>query len=155
MRRTDREITDRKKMLAILSACDCCRLGLLDGNGAYIVPLNFGYEEVDGELYLYFHSAENGKKIDLVKTQKTAAFEMDRKHQLVEGESACAYSYLYQSIMGNGVIQLINDHEEKLHALKVFMSHYATEDEWAFQEEQVKKVAIIKMKVTDWSCKEH
>ena len=41
MRRKDREVTDFDKMMEILSACDCCRLGLVDENGAYIVPLNF------------------------------------------------------------------------------------------------------------------
>ncbi len=53
MRRKDREVTDFDKMMEILSACDCCRLGLVDENGAYIVPLNFGYEEADGKLFLF------------------------------------------------------------------------------------------------------
>ena len=30
MRRRDREITDRDKMLEIVAECDCCRLGLVD-----------------------------------------------------------------------------------------------------------------------------
>ena len=43
MRRKDREITDFNKMLDIMEACDCCRIGLADKSEAYIVPLNFGY----------------------------------------------------------------------------------------------------------------
>lgn len=155
MRRKDREVTDYNKMIEILSACDCCRLGLVDENGAYIVPLNFGYEEVDGKVLLYFHSSAVGKKIDLIKTQETASFEMDRKHQLVEGTIACAYSYLYQSIMGKGIIQMLDNYEEKVHALQVLMSHYSAKGEWQFKKKQVDLIAVIKMEVTNWSCKEH
>lgn len=155
MRRKDREVSDYNKMMKILSACDCCRLGLVDENGAYIVPLNFGYEEVQGKLLLYFHGAAAGKKLELIRTQKTASFEMDRRHQLVEGEIACAYSNLYQSIMGNGTIQLLDEYEEKIHALKVLMSHYSNKNEWDFKKEQVDMIAVIKMEVTNWSCKEH
>lgn len=38
MRRTDREILDFEQMLAVVEACSCCRLGLIDEAGAYIVP---------------------------------------------------------------------------------------------------------------------
>lgn len=155
MRRNDREITEQNKMMEILSACECCRLGLIDENGAYIVPLNFGYEEVEGKIFLYFHGAADGKKFDLIRMQKKASFELDRKHQLIEGETACAYSYLYQSIMGNGMIQILNNYEEKIHALRMLMSHYSDKKDWNFKKEQVEKIAVIKMEVTNWSCKEH
>lgn len=155
MRRKDREVTDYDKMTEILSACDCCRLGLMDENGAYIVPLNFGYEELNGKLLFYFHSAASGKKMELIRAQKTASFEMDCKHRLSQGATACSYSYLYQSIMGNGILQIVNEYEEKLHALKVFMSHYSNQDEWDFKKEQIDMTAVIKMEITNWSCKEH
>ena len=48
MRRTDREVTDPAAIDAIIRACPCCRLGLRDGEGVYLVPLNFGFANVDG-----------------------------------------------------------------------------------------------------------
>ena len=45
MRRKEREVTDYNKMIEILKSCDCCRIGLVDDKGAYIVPMNFGYED--------------------------------------------------------------------------------------------------------------
>lgn len=75
--------------------------------------IKLGYEEKSGKLTLYFHGASEGKKIDLIKQQNTASFEMDTKHQLVEADVACSYSYLYQSIMGKGKISLVGDSEEK------------------------------------------
>ncbi len=41
MRRKEREVTDYNKMIEILKSCDCCRIGLVDDKGAYIVPMNF------------------------------------------------------------------------------------------------------------------
>ena len=99
MRRQDREIKDFQRMTDIAASCDCCRLGLMDSQGAYILPMNFGYEEKDGVLMLYFHGACEGKKIGLIREQGVASFEMDASHQLIKGDSPCAFSYAYQSIM--------------------------------------------------------
>ena len=63
MRRKDREITEFEQMRVILDACDCARLGLVDEQGAYIVPMNFGWEEQNGKLALYFHGAADGKSL--------------------------------------------------------------------------------------------
>ena len=109
MRRKDREITDYNKMLEILHQCDCCRLGFIDDIGTYIVPLNFGYEELNANLVLYFHGAREGKKLDLIKTQNQVGFEMDRKHELIEGNIPCAYSFKYQSIIGKGKIEILEN----------------------------------------------
>lgn len=70
MRRKEREITDYNTMLEIVRKCDCLRLGFVDGDDAYIVPLNYGYEDKDGELVIYCHGAKDGRKADLIK--KTA-----------------------------------------------------------------------------------
>lgn len=42
-------------MLEIVAECDCCRLGLVDNGEAYIVPMNFGFEDAGSALTLYFH----------------------------------------------------------------------------------------------------
>ena len=155
MRRRDREITDPEKMLAIVEACDCCRLGFVEDAGAYIVPMNFGYEVQNGTLVLYFHSAWEGKKQELLQTQKTVSFEMDTGHRLVEGSAACTYSYLYQSVMGHGVLQTLDPVEETRHALGMILAHYAPEREHTFPEAAVRNVSVFRLEVTDWSCKAH
>ena len=77
MRRKDREVKDYPEIIKIIDACDCCRLGFVDDKEAYIVPLNFGYETNGSDLTLYFHSANEGRKIDLVSKQERVAFELD------------------------------------------------------------------------------
>lgn len=155
MRRKDREIKDFEKMISILDSCDCCRIGLVDGDEAYIVPLNFGYEQQNENLVLYFHSAKEGRKIDLINNQKSVSFQMDTKHKLVGGEAACDYTYFYQCIMGNGCISMIQDREEKIHGLNQIMGHYSENKNWEYKEAMLAHVAVMKLEVTKWSCKEH
>ena len=114
MRRKEREVTDYNKMIEILKSCDCCRIGLVDDKGAYIVPMNFGYEDNNGKITLYFHGATEGKKIDLINNQPEISFETDTKHELVTSDTACGHSYLYQSIMGRGQVKILVDRDTKI-----------------------------------------
>jgi len=75
MKRSEREIKDRKEIEAIIERADVCRLGLSDDNMPYIIPMNFGYKD----NRLYFHCAKKGKKIDIIKRNNSTCFEMDRK----------------------------------------------------------------------------
>lgn len=155
MRRKDREIKDFGKMTEILSACDCCRIGLVDGEEAYIVPMNFGYEDMNGRLTLYFHCAKEGRKIDLTPKQKFVAFETDTKHTLTSGETACEYSFLYQCVMGKGVLEILEENDAKVHGLQKIMAHYSEKEEWEFQQALLDRIYVLRLTVTEWSCKEH
>lgn len=155
MRRKDREIKDFEKMLDIVKLCDCCRMGLVDKDEAYIVPMNFGYEEQGGNIVLYFHCAKEGRKLDLISKQEAAVFEMDSGHKLMEGESACHFSYLYSCVMGKGKIEILKDNGAKLHGLQKIMEHYSGKADWEFREEAVDRIEVLKLSVTEWSCKGH
>lgn len=155
MRRNDREVKEFFKMTKILETCDCCRLGLVDDQEAYIIPMNFGYE-IEGEsLTLYFHCAGEGRKIDLLKKQSTVSFEMDINHKLAEGKQGCEFSYLYQCIMGTGTINISSDLNEKIYGLQKIMVHYTNKQNWEFNEKILNKATVLKLSVKTWSCKEH
>lgn len=155
MRRKEREVTDYNQMLGIVDKCDCLRLGFVDGEDAYIVPLNYGYEDNGGNLILYCHGAKEGRKADLIKSNGRASFEMDTKHELVGSDTACSYSYMYQSVIGKGDIKFIESYEEKKHALELIMAHYTEGKEWQFNENMVNSVAVMKLSVKKWTAKEH
>ena len=155
MRRKDREITDFSKTISIIDACDCCRLGLVDINEAYIVPMNFGYDIIDNQIILYFHCAKEGRKIDLLPCQSVVSFEMDTKHQLTEGKTGCDFSCLYQCVMGTGSLTIVADTEEKIHGLQRMMAHYTGKAQWEFSEKALERTNVLKLSVCTWSCKEH
>ena len=102
MRRKDREVTEMEEIQQIFDECKVCRIGIMDENGPYIVPVNYGYVREEGKVILYIHGAREGKKIDLIRKNANVGVEIDYRHELVEGDTACQYSYYYASIIGKG-----------------------------------------------------
>ena len=156
MRRRDREITDNEKIKEIIKACDCCRLGLNDNGKVYIVPLNFGFTEENEKYTFYFHGAKTGRKLDIIKQNNNAGFELDTNHQIyTKGDKACDYTARFQSIIGNGKITIIENSDEKMKALLELMKHNTGKTEWEFDERMIKAVTVFKLEVAEMSCKEH
>ena len=144
MRRSDREITDIKELREIIDECKVVRLGIMDINGMYIVPLNYGYEIKDRQLTMYFHSAHSGRKIDIMRADNKVCFEMDCNHKLVSAEIGCEYGYKYRSIIGNGIVEFVTDTEEKKTALNHIMKHQ-TGKEFVFNDDDTETVTIFKV----------
>ena len=155
MRRKDREVTDFGRIADIINDCDCCRLGLVDGNEAYIVPMNFGFDTADGKLSLYFHCASEGRKLDLLGRNELVSFEMDTKHALTTGERGCDWSFKYQCVMGTGTVTVLDGKDERIYALNRIMVHYSDCDNWEFDDRYLNAAKILKLSVETLSCKEH
>lgn len=155
MRRKDREIVDSGKINEIILDCDCCRIGFCEEEGAYIVPLNFGYTQQKGQRIFYFHGAGEGKKAVLAEKRPVVGFELDTGHALKRGEAACGYSFAYQSVTGKGIFESVTDLEECICALRMIMSHYSGIREWQFSEEVLSKTMVYKLTVTEMTCKEN
>lgn len=153
MRRKDREVTDVAMIEEIINSCDCCRLGLVEADEVYIVPLNFAYDKKQNAFY--FHCAKEGRKIDLIRKTGKAGFELDTNHKLQEGNVACSYSFQYQSVIGTGKVQIVEDAEERKAAFALFMEHYTGKNDWIFDEKVLEAAAIIKLEVEKMSCKEN
>jgi len=154
MRRKDREVTDINELLGIVQECRICHLGMQDDKGIYIVPLNYGFEYVDNQLNLYFHSAKVGRKIDALKLNPNVCIEMDCDHRLIEGDRACDYSFGFKSIIGNGHVSFVEEYHEKLKGLQLLMRH-ETMKEFEFDEKMVNMVAVMKVVVQEFTGKYH
>lgn len=155
MRRKDREITDAAVIEDIISRCTCCRLGFYDGEEVYIVPLNFGYEVIDHSYVLYFHGAKEGRKIDLIQKNPRVGFEMDTNYKLKKADIACGHSARFESIVGNGVVSMVSETDEKRRGLSLLMDHNAGKRVWDFDEKMLTAVSVFKLTVTNLSCKVH
>ena len=155
MRRKDKEITAANDKLNIVGKCKICRIGLSENNIPYIIPLNYGYEFENNTLTLFFHSAKAGKKMDIIKNNNIACFEVDCDNRLIEGEKACDYSYAYKSIIGFGKIIFIEDMNEKIDALNKIMRHQSEkETDFVFSDEKLKNITVYKMVVEEFTGKQ-
>lgn len=151
MRRKDREVTDQNRISEIIRSCQCMRLALADGKSAYIVPVNFGYD--CGQNAFYFHGAIKGRKIDLIRNNGYAGFEMDTDHQLETADEACGFSFAYSSIVGEGKIALVEDTEEKRHGLNCIMEHMAGSGRWEYPDQMLQRTAVIRLDVEEMCAK--
>lgn len=152
MTRREREVTDINKILEILDKSKVVRIGLVDGDEAYVVPMNYGYTYENEKLTLYLHGARRGKKIDLMRANPKVFFEMDCDIVPFEGEVACKYGITYSSIMGKGKATILEDPEEKMQALTYLMKTQTGKD-FEFNEKLVSVVAVIRIDVTEFTAK--
>jgi len=156
LRRKDREVTDKNDIISIISKCNVCRLGLVDDGEPYVVPMNFGFEFDGVNLTLYFHSAKEGRKIDILRKNPLVCFEMDCGHELISGGTDIyKYSYKYESVIGIGNAEFIEGYDEKVYAFKKIMAKYAGTEDFDFPPESVSKVAIIKIQSNEYTGKKY
>jgi len=148
MRKKEREIKDRKIIDDIIRRCQVCHLAMCDDGQPYVVPLNFGY---DGR-FLYFHAALEGKKIDVIRKNNRVGFEFDILHDITVAERACNWGVKYESVMGSGTVEIIENLDAKKEALECIMSQYG-KGAWDFPEEILQKTLILRLRILEISGK--
>lgn len=152
MRRKDREITEVSEILAVMEQCDVCRLALNTPDGyPYILPLSFGMRVENGMPVLYFHSALEGTKRELMARDPRASFEMDCGHRLVTDEVHGECTMEYRSVIGRGRLELVPE-AGKLEALRLLMAHYHKGD-FPFGTAAVPRTLVYKLVVSEFTGK--
>jgi nitroimidazol reductase NimA-like FMN-containing flavoprotein (pyridoxamine 5'-phosphate oxidase superfamily) len=148
MRRKDREITDWNDIIGVVKKCSVCRVAFFDEGYPYIVPLNFGFEVEGEKMTLYFHCANEGKKLELLRRNNKIGFEMDCPDKFIDGEKACYSTMTFESVCGNGTLEIVGDHE-KIPTLKLIMRQYSDKRDFDFDKLEVKAVTVLKLTVNE------
>lgn len=52
-------------------------------------------------------------------------------------------------------MEILKDNEKKKHGLNIIMAHYSKQNSWEYNEEMLDRVLVVKLSVTELSCKEH
>ena len=146
MRKSEREIKDMQDIVSVMRKCDVCRLALNDGDFPYIIPLNFGMTYEDGVIELIFHSALEGYKLDLIRRDNRASFEMDCGHQLQYFEDRGYCTFAYESVIGRGHITILDD-DAKAAALDELMRHYHGGEAVYYDSAALSRTTVYKLTV--------
>lgn len=153
MRRKDKELTDLVKIEEIIRKASVLRIALFDEPFPYLVPVNFGYDAKG----FWFHSASEGKKIDLIRKNNRVCFEIEAECGLIKGETPCKWSSKYASVIGYGKARFSETAEEKLKGLELIFRHYS-DDPFDLAGISLDRIAVIKIelesmtgKVSGWS----
>ena len=148
IRRKDKEITESREIEAVIRKATVCRLGLVDRDESYIVPVNFGYERNT----IYFHSALEGRKVELIKRNNKVCFEIDTD-VAIEKTDKSNCSVKYRSVIGRGKACILESNEEKLRGLKAIMRQ-CTGGEYSFSEERLDSVLVVEIKIENVTGKQ-
>ena len=142
MRRSDKEITDKKAIEDIILRSKVCKLAMCDKNMPYIVPLCFGFKNNT----LYFHSAPKGKKIEILKKNPNVCFEFEIFTQVIKSAKACKWGMKYRSVIGFGKASFIDDDDSKRQAFDIIMNQYE-DGSFIYEDALLKSAIIIKVDI--------
>lgn len=152
IRRKEKAITETSKMKEILSNAKYITIAMCNNDEPYLVTLSHGYDP-DSNV-IYFHCANEGKKIDFIK-----------KNNVIWGQALIDKGYvpgkcdhLYATTQFRGKVSFINDFEEKRSALISMLRKLEDNPEAVINEQitekAVKRVCIGKIIIEHMSGKE-
>jgi nitroimidazol reductase NimA-like FMN-containing flavoprotein (pyridoxamine 5'-phosphate oxidase superfamily) len=150
MRRTDKEISDRRQIDEIIRGSLVCRVAMAKDNAPYVVPMSFGY---DGAA-IYLHTAPDGKKIKHFLSNPQVCFEFERNVELRRDPLvACKWTFSFESVIGNGTISELVEPAQKERALNEIMRQYSGKT-WPFEDASVAKVRAWKISIASMTGKQ-
>ena len=149
MRRKDREITDIALIEEIIRNSLVCRLGMSRNDQPYVVPLCFAYSDNT----LYFHSAGEGLKLEILQQNPNVCVEFDIDQEVVPGDKPCKWGMKYRSVIGFGKASLVENLEEKKRGLDAIMKHYSGRS-FEYLEPAIESTCIVKVEVESMTGKE-
>jgi len=150
MRRKDREITDRSEIDAIIRSAKIMHLALADNNMPFLVPVFFAY---DGTA-LYFHSAQAGTKIGILKRNNNVCFEISIDHGIIESESPCDFEAKHRTVIGIGKAAFVEDEAAKIKALNLVVANL-TDKKFEFPKANLNSTAVLRIDIESIKGKRH
>lgn len=150
MRRSDREITDRSEIDAIINSTKVMRIALADGNIPFVVPVFYVYDK--GALY--FHSAKSGSKIEILKKNNNVCFEISVDHGFIESDMACDFEAKHRTVIGLGKAEFLSDDAGKIYILDKLMALFS-DKKFEYPQANLNSTAVIKIAIESIKGKKH
>jgi nitroimidazol reductase NimA-like FMN-containing flavoprotein (pyridoxamine 5'-phosphate oxidase superfamily) len=150
MRRKDREITDRVEIDEIIRSANLMHIALVDGDMPFLVPVFYAF---DGSA-LFFHSAQEGTKIDIMKRNNNICFEISIDQGFVESDEPCDFEAKHRTVIGIGKAVFIEDEAKKIKALDLIVAHF-TDKAFEYPKTNLDRTAVIRIDIESVKGKKH
>ncbi len=135
----------------IINKCDVGYLAMVDkDNTPYVIPMNFGLEG----NFIYLHSAMEGKKLDILKRNNRVSMSFSTDHDLyIRNDAvACSYTMKYRSVLAHGLVEFIEDKEDKILGMNVIMKHYSGK-EFTYNLPAINNVCVLRVVVENFEAR--
>ena len=149
MRKAEKEVGLLSDMEDILRKSPVLRLAMIDGDRPYLVPLCFGYRD----MALFFHCAREGRKIDILRKNPAVWFEATAKAEILPGNPACRFSVSFESVMGEGVAEILDNEAERRLGLDCIMAHYGASPPFEYDEKSLALTCVVKVRIESMTGK--
>lgn len=150
MRRKDREITDLTEIYAIIRSANLMRIALVDGALPFLVPVFYAF---DGSA-LFFHSAQEGTKIDILKRNNNVCFEISIDQGFIESDEPCDFEAKHRTVIGIGKAVFVEDEAKKIKALDLIVAHFS-EKKFEYPKSNLAHTAVIRIDIDSVKGKKH
>lgn len=107
----------------MLYRCTSISLGMVTEDFPYVIPMTFGCRMENGKICVYFHCAGEGRKWELLHRDARVCVE-GHVYERIAMTDKNEITAKYESVIGFGTAQLIEDRAEKIDAIKVMLEHY-------------------------------
>jgi nitroimidazol reductase NimA-like FMN-containing flavoprotein (pyridoxamine 5'-phosphate oxidase superfamily) len=141
VRRSEREITDRAKLVEVLRAGRYAVLSMCRDDEPYVVTLNYGY--APGEEALYFHCAHEGQKLDFIRCNSLVCGTVIEDRGYIQGE--CAHAY--RTVVFRGEMHVVEALDEKKHAMDVMLTHLEDDPDEVRQKQLREDAAYDRLEI--------
>jgi nitroimidazol reductase NimA-like FMN-containing flavoprotein (pyridoxamine 5'-phosphate oxidase superfamily) len=154
MRRSEKTINEKDEIIKIIGRQEFMTLALSREDIPYIVSVNYGFDAQSS--CLYFHCAQNGKKIDYMKSNPKIYGQILEELAYKQGEC----SYAYRSVQFEGVVSFVESSAEKTHALSLMIEKLENDDEIPVVKDKfitsssIESITIGKIMVRSFTGKE-
>jgi nitroimidazol reductase NimA-like FMN-containing flavoprotein (pyridoxamine 5'-phosphate oxidase superfamily) len=122
-RRPEKMMTAEADMLAVIAAQMVMTLALCQDNQPYLATVDYAYD-ADRRCF-YFHSADHGKKIDYLAANPAVWGQVLDDRGPIPGQC----DHAYRSVQFAGKAHLVEDLDEKRHALGLMIDRYEPDPE--------------------------
>lgn len=148
MRRKDKEMSDPAEIEAVIAEATVCRVAMCDDGRPYVVPLSFGYRN----RAFYFHSASEGRKVDILKKKPEVCIELEAGVALKPGRKACDWGMHFRSVIAFGTVSFLEDGAARRAGLDIIMAHYGL-GEFDYRPEALAKTTVLRVDVREMTGK--
>jgi nitroimidazol reductase NimA-like FMN-containing flavoprotein (pyridoxamine 5'-phosphate oxidase superfamily) len=151
MRRPERRIKERKRMLELLDGKDHVTIAMSKDNVPYLVTVNHYFDKKG--TCIYFHCASKGKKMDYMKANPFVWGQVMDDLGPVEGE--CDQEY--RTVMFRGKVSFVESMQEKKHALDLMIDRLSSRParvKSTLTGASLDKVAICRIDLLEMTGKE-
>ena len=127
----------------VLSEGQYCHLSMANNNEPYVVTVNYGFDE----NYIYFHSSQKGKKVDMISKNPEVCFEIHYGAQVLPKKHACSWGTKFRSVIGNGKAELLYNETMKKEALQTIMFQYSGNKNHNFNDKVLAHTSVYRIRM--------